>query len=630
MNVLVFMGKWIGRNCVEFLLRRFPNDRYTFVVTEPENDEGFRFLTLKGHTPLLLSAGSLEHLHSLDSGHFDWLLNLWGGHIFKPETLSLARKSLNIHPGYLPHCRGRDPVVWALRNELPAGLALHEIEETVDTGAIWYREEVQYTMPTSGGELYKRVVDRSWRAFCEQWPAIRGSSLVAMPQDLDTHTHVRKELFEDRQVNLDDHPDLKDFTNKLLAHDFSPSYSARVRLGEQAYDATISLSAVVDKNEAEATRKQHASEVHMSGPWVTSLETDMVVDAMENGWYGKDAYTYCETFEAEFATYTDRKYALMTPNCTTAIHLLLAGLGVGPGDEVIAPECTWIASVAPVTYTGATLVFCDIDPQTWCVTAEAIIEKITPRTKAVIAVDLYGNMPDWPEVQRLCDERGIAVIEDSAEALGSSLDGTIAGKFGIGSVFSFHRTKTITTGEGGMLTLDDDALFERCKLLRDHGRAPGEWYNDIVGFKYMPFNVQAAMGLGQLRRVDELVGKKRWILEQYRDRLSKVGGLLLNTEPRDGCNGAWCTTVVFDRSYGISKMAAMAAMTKANIPARPFFFPLSFLPAFGGTEKTGRAQNPVSYDVSERGICLPSALNMTEDGIATVCDVVFKLIDETS
>jgi len=372
------------------------------------------------------------------------------------------------------------------------------------------------------------------------------------------------------------------------------------------------------------------TDIHMAGPWITELETDMVLDAMRNGWYGKDAYTYCETFEAEFATYVGRKYALMTPNCTSAIHLLLAGLGVGPGDEVIAPECTWIASVAPVTYTGASLVFCDIDPQTWCVTADTIKAKITPKTKAVIAVDLYGNMPDWREIQQLCDERGIAIIEDSAEALGSVQDGTKAGKFGIGSVFSFHRTKTITTGEGGMLTLDDDALFEQCKLLRDHGRAPGAWYNDIVGFKYMPFNVQAAMGLGQLRRVDELVGKKHWILEQYREKLRKIDGLTLNTEPRGGFNGAWCTSVVFDASYAITKSAAMDAMIHADIPARPFFFPLSFLPAFGNQEEKGRALNPISYDVSARGICLPSALNMTAEGIDTVCDVVYKLVEEAS
>lgn len=362
--------------------------------------------------------------------------------------------------------------------------------------------------------------------------------------------------------------------------------------------------------------------IEMSGPWITEHEEEIVLDALRNGWYGETAYHYCEKFEAEFAAYHDREFALMTPNCTSAIHLILMGLGIGPGDEVIAPECTWIASVAPVSYCGAEPVFCDIDANHWCLTAEAIEAKITDRTKAIIAVDQYGNMPDWDDLTALSKKYAIPIIEDSAEALGSVYKNIKAGKFGIGSVFSFHRTKTITTGEGGMLLTDDEELFERCKLLRDHGRSPGTWYNQIVGYKYMPFNLQASLGLAQFNRLEELLSKKRSILQQYRENLSDIPGLLLNTEPENGVNGAWCTTAVFPANTGITKDAALSAMIASDIQARPFFYPLSILPAYPGREEAGRRDNPVAYDVSSRGVCLPSAYSVTTDQIQVVTDMI--------
>src|SRR5262245_7113825 len=195
--------------------------------------------------------------------------------------------------------------------------------------------------------------------------------------------------------------------------------------------------------------------IHMAGPWVTEVEIEACIDALRD-WYD-EPYWYCENFEAEFARYHDRKYALMTPNCTSAIHLTLKALGIGPGDEVIAPDCTWIGSVAAVSYLGAKLVLADVDSETWCITAESIESRITAKTKAIIVVDLYGNMPDWDAITALAARHGIPVLEDAAESIGSLYKGVRAGKFGIASVFSFHRTKTLTTGEGGMVVIDDEA-----------------------------------------------------------------------------------------------------------------------------------------------------------------------------
>jgi perosamine synthetase len=376
----------------------------------------------------------------------------------------------------------------------------------------------------------------------------------------------------------------------------------------------------------QATRKA-MSNIQMAGPWITEHEEKIVLDALRNGWYGKNAYHYVETFEAEFARYHDRKYALMTPNCTTALHLLLAGLGIGEGDEVIAPDCTWVGSVACITYQRAATVLADIDSEHWCLTPDSIERAITPRTKAVIVVELFGNMPDWDEILRLCARRNILVVEDAAEALGSKYKGIRAGKFGVGSTFSFHRTKTITTGEGGMLLLDDDQLFERCKFLRDHGRAPGSYFNTEITFKYMPFNLQAALGYAQFQRIDELVDKKRWILRGYRERLSDIPDLKLNPEPNHVYNGAWAPALIFGMSHGMTRDLALAEMPRLNLPVRPFFYPLSFLPAFN-REAEGRRKNPTAYAVSERGVTLPCALNLTDADLDAYCRGIRTLLGQ--
>lgn len=364
------------------------------------------------------------------------------------------------------------------------------------------------------------------------------------------------------------------------------------------------------------------------GPWITEHEKEIVNKAMSD-WY-EQPYYYCELFESEFARYHNRKYALMTPNCTSAIHLLLAGLEIGVGDEVIVPECTWIASTAPVFYQGAKAVFCDVDMDDWCLSPQSVEAAITPNTKAIIAVGLFGNMPKMDELKKIADNNGLYLIEDSAESLGSTYKGIRAGKFGIGSVFSFHRTKTLTTGEGGMLLLDDDKLFERCKILRDHGRKVGEpaYFNGELGFKYMPNNITSALGYAQFLRLDELVGKKHWILEQYRANLSCVDGLQFNAEPEYVYNSAWITSVVVGNGYNIDKATMVDELVSKGIMARPFFYPLSSIPAFtkrGYDADTHRVKNPNSYSVSSRGINLPSPLSITKEELSYICDE-FKVI----
>ena len=370
--------------------------------------------------------------------------------------------------------------------------------------------------------------------------------------------------------------------------------------------------------------------IYMAGPSITEHEIEIVADAMRNGWYEKPYY-YVETLQKEFAAYHDRAFGLMTPNCTTSIHLLLTALGVGEGDEVIVPECTWIASAAPITYLRATPVFCDIDPVNWCLDPESVERSITPKTKAIIAVDLFGNMPLMNELTELAKRHGIFLIEDSAESLGSSYHGTRAGKFGIGSVFSFHRTKTLVTGEGGMLILDDEDLYKRCQVLRDHGRKPGGpmYYNYEVTYKYMPFNLQAALGYAQFQRLDELVGMKRAIWQKYKERLADIEDIEFNAEPKGVYNSVWITALVFGKSHQMTKLDAIDKLQEIGIPARPFFYPLSCLPAYPGSEEKYKPRNPRAYNISGRGINLPGALNLTDDQIDAVCAGIRRILDRS-
>lgn len=251
MRHLIFTAKWIGAQCVEFLLDHFSEDEYTIVVCEPEADRTIEMLARRGVSYMRLNDEAIKVICDSPPGHFDWLLNLWGGYIFKEHVLSRADRTLNIHPAFLPYCRGRDPVVWAIRNNYPAGVTLHSITQGVDEGPIWYQEQVPYEFPVRGGELYERVIDRSWRSFCEQWGNLRdrNASLMTQPVIENNSTYKRADLLEDQLIDADSNESAKDVVLRLLAHDFSPGYSARVVFGGKLYDATLNLNAVEEKTD---------------------------------------------------------------------------------------------------------------------------------------------------------------------------------------------------------------------------------------------------------------------------------------------------------------------------------------------------------------------------------------------
>lgn len=373
-----------------------------------------------------------------------------------------------------------------------------------------------------------------------------------------------------------------------------------------------------------------AGRIPIAGPSITAREVDAVTAAAREGWYA-NAGAFHAPFESAFAAYVGRRHAMALPSGTSALHLALAALGIGQGDEVIVPDMTWIASAAPITYVGAQPVFADIDPVTWCLSIDSFVSCLSPRTKAVIVVDLYGNMSDLDELVRIADEHGVAVIEDAAQAIGSRLRGRPAGGFGVAGAFSFHGSKTLTTGEGGMLVTDSEEMYQRAAVLRDHGRPPGDtaFFNDEVAYKYKMSAMQAALGLAQLERVDELVGKKRALFEWYQRELSDVGGLTLNQAGPGVDPCFWMVTVLLDEDLGLDKGALIAQLAEVQVDSRPIFHPLSALPAYRQSPAADRARhaNPTAYRLSPRGVNLPSALVLDRQQVTYVCDQVRRIVE---
>lgn len=362
-------------------------------------------------------------------------------------------------------------------------------------------------------------------------------------------------------------------------------------------------------------------------PSITEAEVEYAADAARNGW-GARCYDYLHKFEDGFRTHLNVSHTIATSSCTGAMHMGLAALGVGPGDEIILADTNWIATVAPVLHLGATPVFVDIDPVTWCIDPEKAEQAITSRSKAIIATHLYGNLCNMDALLDLGKSRDLPVIEDAAEALGSVWRGRRAGSMGVFSTFSFHGTKTLTTGEGGIFATDDPALFEKVLTLSNHGRSRGQtrqFWADMVGFKYKMSNLQAAVGCAQLERIENLTQRKQDILQSYRKQLDGTPGITLNPEPPEGTNGAWMPTAVFDREAGVTRETLQAAFAAADIDARVFFWPLSALDMF-----EDRQENIHAWDIPGRAVNLPSYHDMTDSDIDRVTAVVLSLVKRST
>ena len=364
------------------------------------------------------------------------------------------------------------------------------------------------------------------------------------------------------------------------------------------------------------------SRIHYTKPSITDLELSYAADAAANGWGGR-CYEYIGRFESAFRDHLGVAHTIATSSCTGALHMGLSALGVGPGDEVILGDTNWIASAAPITYLGGRPVFVDVLHDSWCLDPERVEAAITPRTKAIVAVHLYGNLCDMDALLAIGARHGIPVVEDAAEAIGSMYHGRRAGSMGAFSAFSFHGTKTVTTGEGGMFATNDPALYQRVLTLSNHGRVTGQakqFWPDMMGFKYKMSNLQAAIGCAQVERIDELIAGKRRVFERY---AAELGGLpvSMNPEPQGTQNGYWMPTIVVDEGVAFDRSALLDEFRANEIDGRVFFWPLSMLPMFESVP-----ENRVSYSLFDRAVNLPTYHDLRDEEIARVASIVRRRI----
>ena len=360
------------------------------------------------------------------------------------------------------------------------------------------------------------------------------------------------------------------------------------------------------------------SRILYTKPSITELEVRYAADAAANGW-GDKCYEYINKFEDLFKQHLGVQYAIATSSCTGALHMGMAALGIGPGDEVIMADTNWIATASPIVNLGAKPVFVDILPDSWCIDPDKVEAAITPNTKAIVAVHLYGNLCDMDRLLAIGEKYGTPVIEDAAEAIGSVYHGKRTGSMGKFGSFSFHGTKTLTTGEGGMFVTNDADLFERVLTLSNHGRARSQikqFWPEVVGFKYKMSNLQAAIGCAQMARINELVSDKRRIFQYYQHSLASLP-LSMNPEPADCVNGYWMPTIVADYGVPFDREQLLGKFKAENIDARVFFWPLSMQPMF-----QEQRHNSVAFGLWPRALNLPSYHGLASADMDRICNIL--------
>jgi perosamine synthetase len=362
--------------------------------------------------------------------------------------------------------------------------------------------------------------------------------------------------------------------------------------------------------------------ISFAGPSITQKEIDYVIDGAKNGFY--------ETFdqhviklEKTVAGYLGRKHALATHTGTLALHLSNTSLGLKKGDEVICTDFSWVATAYSILYTGAQPVFVDIDPDTWCIDPAKIRKAITPRTKAIMLVHSFGIPADMDEIMEIAREFKLKVIEDACPALGAEYKGKKVGSFGDFGCFSFHGGKIAVSGEGGMLTTDDDDLYEKAKLYSSMGRTDSKavFWSDYVGYQYTMANLTASLALAQVERIEELVAIKRQIFKWYEERLKGIDSIKLITE-KTGTKANYCyPSILLENQVKTNRDDVLKYFKSENIHARPAFPRMSLFPTL-----KHRYSNPVAEKVEKRGMSLPSAANISEDDVDFVCNKLIEFI----
>lgn len=356
-----------------------------------------------------------------------------------------------------------------------------------------------------------------------------------------------------------------------------------------------------------------------AAPTLWGKEAEYVLDALQSTWISGGPYV--DRLEAEFGKYCGARHVLAVSNGTAALHLAYLVADIGAGDEVIVPGFAFMAAANMARMTGATPVFADVDPRTWCVTAETVAPLVSERTRAIVPVHTYGNVCALDPLLVLARDRGILVIEDAAESIGSTYRGRMSGTIGPLGTYSFHATKTITTGEGGAVATTDDELASRMRLYRSHGMAKTRYLHEVVGHNFRMTNLQAAIGVAQLEQVERIVARRAEVYATYRDRLDDMPGVSLQVVEDDVCPVMWAIGIRLapDR-YPQGRDAVMGGMAAAGIETRPGFYPASAMPHLYGSQDL-----PHSEAVAKSVLVLPSGPCLDDAQLHRVCDTLHGL-----
>jgi len=354
-------------------------------------------------------------------------------------------------------------------------------------------------------------------------------------------------------------------------------------------------------------------------PFLGEREKEYVNLCLESTWISSKG-KYINEFEKSFANYIGIDYAATVSNGTVAIHLALLALGIGPEDEVIVPTLTYIASVNAITYTGAKAVFVDSTLDTWQIDPVDVKKKITPKTKAVMAVHLYGHPCPMDELVEICKENGLFLIEDCAEAMGTTYKGKHVGTFGDISTFSFFGNKTITTGEGGMVVTNDHTLYDRSMHFKGQGLAKHrEYWHDVVGYNYRMTNICAAIGLAQLEQIDTILKKKRLIAQWYESEFENTE-LIFHKEVGDVYHSYWMCSVLIQESA--NRELIRHHLRELGIETRPLFYPVHTMPMY--SRKYERHIN--AENLGWRGINLPSYPALEEEDVKYIAQNLVRIL----
>jgi perosamine synthetase len=366
--------------------------------------------------------------------------------------------------------------------------------------------------------------------------------------------------------------------------------------------------------------------IPVNEPLIAPEAIEYVTDCLKSGWVSS-AGKYIEKFESGFSAYLGVRHATTTTNGTTALHLALAALRIGPGDEVIMPDLTIVSCGLAALYVGATPVFVDVDPETGNMNPSLLETVITKRTKAILVVHLYGYPADMDPILRIARKHNLKIIEDAAEAHGAEYKGKQAGSIGDVGCFSFYGNKIVTTGEGGMVVTNDTALYTRAKLLKDLAHSPSRrFYHEEVGFNFRMTNMQAALGLAQLKHIDEYIGKKLHMEMLYRKQLRSVTSLSLPSQSAGVKSVYWMYGVVLRKGSPVNRDELRKKLKENGIDSRDYFFPLHRQPIFRKFANRRMRNFPVSDRMSNDGLYLPSGLAITDEQISAVCHVIKRLI----